>query len=64
MVINIRIPATSQEGKFNREINTLQSGKYLITRIEHTLDTHEYLTQLTIKRNSSTVDLDGVEDIK
>ncbi len=63
MVIEIEIPETSIEGKIKEKVNKFQSGKYLITNIVHDLKTGEYNMRVTLKRNSSSIDLDKENEV-
>lgn len=63
MVIEIEIPETSIEGKIKEKVNQFQSGKYLITNIVHDLKTGEYNMRVTLKRNSSSIDLDKENEV-
>jgi len=63
MVIEIEIPETRIESKAKETVNKVQSGKYLVTNIIHDLKTNEYMMRVTLKRNSSSVNLDIEESI-
>jgi len=63
MIIEIEIPETRLESKAKETVNKVQSGKYLVTNIVHDMKTNDYLMSVTVKRNSSSVDLDKKEVI-
>ena len=62
-IIEIEIPETRLESKAKETVNKVQSGKYLVTNIVHDMKTNDYLMSVTVKRNSSSVDLDKKEVI-